>query len=288
MIPLLLGLVAALCWSVHDLLARLFAGAIGPYRASFWVVASAAVLLLGVVLWRGQIWHAEPGSVVLALLMGLVYAVAIGALLKAFSLAPVSVVGPFTAGYPALILLWGVVNGLSPSLLQWFAVVVVLAGAVAVGRLGPSDGGLASVESGKAGVVIASSAIACIAFAVSAVLGQTATQGLGEYETTFLSRFPAAAVLALAMLRETRPATALGPRQCLALVIMGAMDLTAITAINLSVFYPGKELGAMAISSYGAIAALFGMLFLRESMTIGQWLGIVLIVAGVAIIGWPG
>jgi uncharacterized membrane protein len=68
---------------------------------------------------------------------------------------------------------------------------------------------------------------------------------------------------------------------------MGAMDLTAITAINLSVFYPGKELGAMAISSYGAIAALFGMVFLRERMTIGQWVGIVLIVAGVAIIGWP-
>jgi uncharacterized membrane protein len=68
---------------------------------------------------------------------------------------------------------------------------------------------------------------------------------------------------------------------------MGAMDVIAVTSINVSAFYPGKELGAMAISSYGALAALLAMIFLKERVSIGQWFGIAMIAVGVCIIGWP-
>ena len=287
MVPLLLGLVAALCWSVHDLLARTFAGAVGPYRTSFWVVVTGAALLLGIVLWRGHIWQAEPASIALALLMGVIYAGALAALLTAFSLAPVSIVGPFTAGYPALIVVWGLFQGFVPTPLQWLAVAMVLTGAVIVGRAGPDDGGMAAIAPGKARVVIACSIIAVIGFAIAVVMGQAATHGLGEFETTFVSRFPAAVVLAGLMRREQQAATPLNGRQWLAAVTMGGMDVIAITAINVSVFYPGRELGAMAISSYGAMAVLLAMILLKERVTGGQWLGIFMIVVGVAIIGWP-
>jgi drug/metabolite transporter (DMT)-like permease len=211
----------------------------------------------------------------------------LGGLLKAFSLAPVSIVGPFTAGYPALIVLWGLLHGLSPSLVQWLAVAMIIVGAVIVGRAGPSDGGLAAVPQGKVPTVIISSVIAVLGFAAAVVLGQAATPGLGEYETTFLSRFPAAAILALAMLRESSTSQRLTGREWLAATSMGAMDVVAVTSINVSAFYPGKELGAMAISSYGALAALFAMIFLKERVSIGQWFGIVMIVVGVGILGWP-
>jgi drug/metabolite transporter (DMT)-like permease len=287
MIALLLGLVAALCWSVHDLVARVYAPRIGPFRVAFWVVVSGAVLLTAIILWRGRIWGADWHSVSLALAMGVVYAGALGGLLKAFSLAPVSIVGPFTAGYPALIVLWGLLHGLSPSLVQWLAVAMIIVGAVIVGRAGPSDGGLAAVPQGKVPTVIISSVIAVLGFAAAVVLGQAATPGLGEYETTFLSRFPAAAILALAMLRESSTSQRLTGREWLAATSMGAMDVVAVTSINVSAFYPGKELGAMAISSYGALAALFAMIFLKERVSIGQWFGIVMIVVGVGILGWP-
>lgn len=287
MIALLLGLIAAVCWSVHDLLARVYAPRIGPFRIAFWVIVSGALLLSAIVLWRGRIWQAEPQSIALALAMGLVYAAALGALLMAFSLAPVSIVGPFTAGYPALVVLWGFLNGFSPSALQWFAVALIIAGAVVVGRAGPGDGGLAAVPEGKVPAVIASSIMAVIGFAAAVILGQAAAPGLGEYETTFLSRFPAGAILALAMLRESRRAVPLSHQEWLAASSMGAMDVTAVTAINLSAFYPGRELGAMAISGYGALAALLAMLFLKERVAMGQWLGIAMIVAGVGILGWP-
>jgi drug/metabolite transporter (DMT)-like permease len=287
MIALLLGLVAALCWSVHDLVARVYAPRIGPFRVAFWVVVSGAVLLTAIILWRGRIWSADWHSISLALAMGVVYAGALGGLLKAFSLAPVSIVGPFTAGYPALIVLWSFLHGFSPSLLQWLAVILVIVGAVVVGRAGPSDGGLAAVPEGKVPTVIISSVVAVLGFAVAVVLGQAATPGLGEYETTFLSRFPAAAILALAMMRESSTAQRLTGREWLAAASMGAMDVVAVTSINVSAFYPGKELGAMAISSYGALAALLAMLFLKERVALGQWFGIAMIVVGVCTIGWP-
>jgi len=287
MIALLLGLVAALCWSVHDLVARVYAPSIGPFRVAFWVVVSGAVLLATIILWRGRIWDADWNSISLALAMGVVYAGALGGLLKAFSLAPVSIVGPFTAGYPALIVLWGFLHGLSPSLLQWLAVILIILGAVIVGRAGPSDGGLAAVPEGKVPIVIISSVVAVLGFAVAVVLGQAATPGLGEYETTFLSRMPAAAILALLMMKEVSTVKVLSRKQWLAATSMGAMDVVAVTSINVSAFYPGKELGAMAISSYGALAALLAMIFLKERVSIGQWLGIAMIVVGVGILGWP-
>ena len=88
MISVLLGLVAALCWSVHDLLARRFSAATGPFRMSMWIMLAGALLLVAPVLWRGQIWTADAYSISLALTMGVVYAFAIGGLLFAFSLAP--------------------------------------------------------------------------------------------------------------------------------------------------------------------------------------------------------
>ena len=48
---------------------------------------------------------------------------------------------------------------------------------------------------------------------------------------------------------------------------------------------PGKELGAMGISAYGALATLLAMIWLNEKVSLGQWFGIGLIVAGVAGLG---
>ena len=43
MIAVSLGIFAALCWSVHDLLAKFQAEATGPYRMAFWVMVAGRV-----------------------------------------------------------------------------------------------------------------------------------------------------------------------------------------------------------------------------------------------------
>jgi drug/metabolite transporter (DMT)-like permease len=287
MIAILLGLLAAVCWSTHDLLARVFAGHTGPFRMSFWIMLAGAVLLVVPLLWRGSLWQADQTSIMIALGMGVIYAFAVGALLLAFSLAPVSIVGPLTAGYPALVVVWGLFNGVQPTALQWAGIALVLIGVIIVGRSGHDDGGADSVAPGKMPLVIASAVIASVCFAAAIVLGQKATVGLGHYEVTFLSRFPAALILFPMMLRERATLPSMSGRAALAVVGMAICDVIAVTGINASAYYPNKELGAMAIASYGAMSTVFAMVLLKERVTPWQWFGIALVVAGIAGLGWP-
>jgi drug/metabolite transporter (DMT)-like permease len=287
MIALLFGVLAAFCWSGHDLLARLFAARTGPFRMAFYVMVWGAALLVGVILWRGEIWRADPYSVQLALLNGVIYAGAVSSLFMAFSLAPVSIVGPFTAGYPALVVLWGLFIGLVPSPLQWLGVTLIIAGAFIVGRMGPKDGGLAMVAKGKLPAVIISTLLACLCFAATIVIGQAATEKMGSLETTFITRFPAALVLVPFMLKDRRTLGPMPPHAWKGLVVMAALDVVALTGINVSTHFPGKELGAMAISGYGALSVLLAMIFLKEKVTIGQWFGIAMTVCGIILLGLP-
>ncbi len=287
MISVLFGLLAALCWSTHDLLARRFAAETGPFRMSFWIMLAGGLLLIIPVLWRGQIWNTDSYSLAMALAMGVVYAFAIGGLLLAFSLAPVSIVGPLTGAYPALVVVWGLFNGLSPNALQWSGIVLVLVGVMIVGRSGHDDGGSDSVAAGRMPLVIASATIAAVAFAAAVVMGQAATHGLGEYEVTFLSRFPAAALLFGMVLRERGQKLVMSRSALISVFAMAACDVVAVTAINASAHFPNRELGAMAISSYGALSVVLAMFILKERVTGFQWFGIFLVVAGVAALGWP-
>ena len=82
-------------------------------------------------------------------LLGLAYGFGVGGLFQAFSLGPISLVGPLTAGYPVLTVLWGVANGLEPTLLQWACVAATLIGAIIIARSGTEEGGINAVEPGK-------------------------------------------------------------------------------------------------------------------------------------------
>jgi drug/metabolite transporter (DMT)-like permease len=179
------------------------------------------------------------------------------------------------------------VNGFSPSILQWLGVLLVLIGVTIVGRNGHEDGGSDSVVAGRMPLVIASATIASVAFAAAIVMGQAATHGLGEYEVTFLSRFPAAAVLFFVVMRERGQQLDMSRGALISVFAMAACDVVAVTAINAAAHFPNRELGAMAISSYGALSVVLAMLILKERVTTLQWLGIFMVVAGVAALGWP-
>lgn len=279
MLALLIGLFAALCWSFHDLVARILASAIGPYRMAMATLLVGSVLLSIFVLWTSDIAHASSATLMLVVALGVVYGVAVSSLFMAFSLAPVAIVGPFTAGYPALVVLWGIYNGALPTPLQFLAIIAILMGAIFVGRSGE---GLGSVAKGKILQLIVFCALACICFATAIVLGQKATPALGEFTVTFLSRFPAALVLLPFAWREQPLEHRIGLKAWGGIAVMALLDVSAVSAINFMGYLPFKELGAMGISAYGAVSVLLAMILLKERVARWQWFGIALIVAGVA------
>jgi drug/metabolite transporter (DMT)-like permease len=285
MIALAFGLFAAFAFAVHDLVARSFAERTGPFRMAFWIMVVGAVLLTTLV-WRSEsFWMADRNTLLLAAANGVLYAAAVSSLLYAFSIAPVSIVGPFTAGYPALIVVWGIFTGLDPTPLQWLAVLMVVAGAIIVGRFGPDDGGLAAVAPGKIPMVIVSSVLTCLFYAATFLVGQHVASTLGAIEATFMTRVPAMLVLLPLMLRDS---TRHGPIERKAwggLLVMGLLDAVGVTSINMAAHYPGRELGAMAISCYGALAVLLAMVFLKEKVSPGQWGGIAMTILGIILLG---
>ena len=102
MLALGFGLTAALIWAVPDLLARKVSqgAALLPIIAT--VLLSGSLVLAPLALVRGD-WTARTGpAIALSTVYGLTYALAGGALYKAFSLAPVRLVSPVIGAYPML------------------------------------------------------------------------------------------------------------------------------------------------------------------------------------------
>ena len=285
MLAVMFGLFAALCWSLHDLLARNFANDVGPYRMAIGTLLAGGFLLAGIVLWNGTILQADTATLELAIVLGVIYGLAISSLFMAFSLAPVSVVGPATAGYPALVVIWGMIHGLQPSLSQWLAMLAIIIGAVVVARTGPDDGGVNAVQKSKIPLLIFSCVVAEVFFASSVILGQKIAEHVGEFEATFMARFPAALVLIPFVMREKPAVAKISSRAWAGIFAMGAFDVAAVSGINYMGRLPNKEFGSMGISAYGAIATLLAMILLKEKTTVWQWMGIAMISSGVGVLG---
>lgn len=281
MTAVLLGVLAAFSWSLHDLFARSLGARVGPFRMAIAVMLGGALLLTAFVLGRNVLWHAPWSAISEGLLLGLAYGLGGAGLFKAFSLGPISLVGPVSAIYPVLVVLWGMAHGLSPTAVQWAAIAATVAGAVVVVRMGHADGGINAVPRRQRGTLAFFCVLSSLGYAVAVVVGQAAAVSLGEIEATWLSRFTAVLSILPFMLGEARPAP-LAWRHWGGIGAMAAFDVIGIVAVIAAGHWPDKELAAVGVSAYGAIAVILAMLVLKEKVAAGQWLGIVLIVAGVA------
>ncbi len=275
----LLGVFAALCWSVHDLFARSLAARTGPFRMAALIMLAGFLLLTGFVILGGNLTAASPSGLLLAAGLGVAYGFGGAGIYKAFSLGPISLVAPLTAIYPVFVFLWGIFHGLQPTLIQWTATLVAIGGAAIVSRARGRDHG--AVEKGKLPALIFFCVLANAGYTAAIIFGQSAAVAIGEVEATWISRPAALLTLLPFMLGEPkRP-----PLRLLhwsAILLMAVLDVLAVIAVTAAGHLPGREFAAIGISAYGAIAVMLAMIFLREKVSWGQWAGIVLIVAGVA------
>lgn len=283
MLAVLFGVFAALCWSVHDVIARSMAAHVGAFRMAALVMVAGALLLTGYIIYDGTLWSASRSAIFSGLILGVAYGFGVGGLFKAFSLGPISLVGPITAGYPVLAVLWGVFNGLEPTLIQWLCVGATLIGAIVVARSGTEDGGINAVEPGKMPVLLFFAVLCVLGYSSSIVLGQQAALTVGEVEATWLSRPTALLVLIPFMLADGKHGR-LSRRQWLGILVMGVLDVFGVIAVNASGHLPGREFAGIGISAYGALSVIMAMIFLKEKVSRGQWAGLGLIVGGVAIL----
>jgi uncharacterized membrane protein len=282
MLALGFGLTAALIWAVHDLLARKLAqgSAILPIIAT--VLVAGIAVLAPVALIAGD-WQAMTGpAVAISTVYGLAYAVAGGALYKAFSLAPVRLVSPVIGAFPMLSLLIAAAQGQPVTTADWLAALAIVTG-IAIVALAARDDAPEGYAAPPA-IALGWGALSAIGFAATFALGQEATRQGSELPVLLIGRVTALlAILALALaLRKTvRPQRI----QTWLLALMGAIDAIALGLVTAAGALPRAEYASVTSSLFGVLTVLLAAWFLRERVRAVQWLGIAAVFSGIAALG---
>lgn len=285
MLSLTVGLVAACLWAVHDLLARkLSQGA--PIIAIILVVLATGSVVLAIPAlaaggWAEMTWIAWAYAVA----TGLAYALAIGGLYRAFSLAPVRLVAPVVGAYPMLSLAIAMVQGRSVSATEWLAVHIIVGGiaiVAATARSGADDG-----PPPPALRAMSWAGLGAVGFAATFALGQAATRLGAELPVMLVARLVALAVyvaLAVAVRAPVRATAPLLP----VLAIMGAFDAAALGLVTAAGALPHPEYAAVASALFGVLTILLAWRVLGERVAPVQWAGIGAVFAGIGVLSLLG
>lgn len=274
MTALLLGLVAALAWGVHDICVRYVSQRIGILPALCTVLASGAVMLVPLTLLYGEWSGMSVAAYGLSAASGLVFAGASIGLYKAFGIGPVRLVAPIIGAYPILSLGWSALGGAPVGGNQWLAVLVVIAGIGIVAAL--TDGG---ESGGSKRQAVLWSLVGGVGFAVTFALGHAASRAGAELPVIISTR-AAAVVVVFLLVMVRRQAFGQVRAQLPILLAMGALDATALGIVLAAGTLPNAAFAAVGASLFGMVTILLAWAFLSERMTAPQWGGVLVVFAG--------
>ena len=277
-VSLTLGVLAALCWGIHDICIRYISQKTGIFPAIFTVLTFGTIILAPVCLYFGNwenltgfaIWHSS--------ISGALFTLACIGLYKAFAIGPVSLVAPIVGSYPIMSVGLAIWNGGSITLIQVMSVFGILLGITIVAH-GDNDDG---TQNRKYAIVWAVSS--AVGFFGSFAFGQAAA-GLGaELPVIWLARI--AGIVALLLITVPLRLDILpNLRQIPTLAVMGLLDATALAVV----IYAGTQefavFATVTASTFGLVTVVLAWAFLREKMTPKQWLGVTLVFIAIGLIG---
>ncbi|MEL6617760.1 MAG: DMT family transporter [Pseudomonadota bacterium] len=270
MVALTLGLIAALCWGIHDTLVRHISQQVGVFPSLF------PVLITGCVMSAGLALALDTDGITaqarwLAVVSGVVFGVTGLAFYRALAIGPVRLVAPVVASFPILSVGWAVLNGQEVSVWQWTAVLIIVGGCGFVAMTSAETDG-----SGPRASAIVWSVLAAIGFATSFALGQLSMEAGTEMMAIATARIGAVcavAVLALMLRQSVLPVRSALP----ILMIMGVLDAIAIGAVMLAGSFAYPAFASVAASTFGVLTIILAAIFLNEAVARIQWIGILVV-----------
>lgn len=280
MLSLLLGTIAAIAWGIHDICVRYVSqkGGILPSLAT--VLLAGCIILIPISTSMGD-WTAMTRTGILySILGGAIYLLGCIGLYKAFSIGPVRLVAPIIGAYPILSITWAGLSGQTVPWDQWIAVGTVVLGVALVGYLSQSD-----ETEGSTRAAVGWALLGGTGFALAFAVGHIATQAGDELPIILLTR--AAATVGVLILLFTQKGPKLPDRTAWPfLAAMAVLDTTAHSIVIGSGNLNRPEFAAVAASMFGMITVILAWAFLKERMTVGQWLGVVLAFGAVGYLAW--
>ncbi len=291
---ILLGLLTALSWGFSDFLARFASRRIGSLRTTFYMQVAGLVLLTIFLPWIGGWGHLLDGSGwepwAWGALAGVLNGISTLSLYRSFEIGKLAVVAPVSASYPALTVALSVFSGEHLTAMRGAGIALVLIGVVVVvrGEAQPPKALDASPSrpENKAASGIGAALISAAGFGVLFwLLGNRVVPRVGFASTVWMIRLTSSALTALVILAVKKPMSL--PRKdsvSIWLLGMGVLDTGAFVMNNLGMQMEQVSVVSVLASLYGAVTVILSTVVLRERMSRWQWLGIVAIFAGIALI----
>jgi drug/metabolite transporter (DMT)-like permease len=291
---ILLGLLTALSWGSSDFLARFASRRIGALRTTFYMQLAGFVLLTIFLPRIGGWGHLFDGSGwqpwAWGALAGVLNGVSSLSLYRSFEVGKLAVVAPVSASYPALTVAISVFTGEHLTAMRGVGIAFILIGVVVVvrGEAQPEKPAARSpsMPEKRAASGIGAALISAAGFGVLFwLLGNRVVPRVGFASTVWTIRLTSSVLTALVILAVKSPISL--PRKdsvSIWLLGMGVLDTGAFVMNNLGMQLEQVSVVSVLASLYGAVTVLLSTVVLRERMSRWQWLGIVAIFAGIALI----
>jgi drug/metabolite transporter (DMT)-like permease len=278
-----LGLAAALCWGFSDYCATLASRRTGAIRTvlGFHVVSGLALLVA--VLATGALTDVtlEPALVMLG--MGILGWFSYLAFYRALEIGPISIVSPIVSGYAAVtVILAVVILGETLNRGETAAILVAFLGVA----LASAD--LAQIRRAERremlGIVLAALTMVSIGAFVFGV--SYYSNDLGWLLPIFLGRVATALFIVPTAVRLGQWRFPDRSKTLLFLIAaIAALDTAGYVAFNVGVQHADTSLVATAAAPYAVVPVVLGVAVLHERPAPVQWLGVVLVIGGLVLLG---
>ena len=290
---ILLGLATALCWGSADLFARFATRRIGTFRTMLYMQMCGFCLLTLVMrplggwghLLDGSGWHPWAWGV----LAGALNTISTLALYRSFEIGKLSIVAPISASYPVLTMVLSAFTGENLTLVRLAGLLLTIAGVVLVarGEKIPEDANPIDEQArpAKKRLGVEWALVSAVGFGVMFwLLGLRVVPLLGSAPSVWVIRLTSVLATAMAMLVFRQSLAAPMRRDVPWIFGVGLLDTSAYIFNNFGMQHEQTSVVSVLASLYGAVTVALAAMFLRESVSRLQWVGIGAIFAGIILI----
>ncbi|OYU39668.1 MAG: hypothetical protein CFE33_09880 [Pseudorhodobacter sp. PARRP1] len=273
-----MGLLAAVLWGLHDFTIRSIAAGADAAALYLMVLLFGGVLLLPFAALSPGWGAISAGVLGFCVITGLIYALGVYALYRAFIIGPVRLVAPICGAFPLLSVGFAVARGQEAGAVVWLASLAVLAGIAIVAQ------GESGATQGSRRGAITWAVIAALGFAVSFEMLHQAAEQAADLPVTLIARvagFAGVSVWVIWQRIDLKPAFAIWP----SLLLMGALDVGGMLAVTIAGGFARPEFASVASSCFGLVTILLAWRFLHEPLTRLQAFGAVVVFGGIAVLG---
>lgn len=290
--PVFLGLTAAICWGVADFFARFASQRIGAFRTLFFMQIVGLAIMTAYLApnggftplvhgWRPWVFGAIAGVLSTAGSLALYYAFRVGVM---------SIVAPISSSYPAITVVLAFVSGERLPVHRASGLIVIIFGvilaatsfAVLTAKVDSTNNAARHAWLSRG---VGWSVFAAIAFGVMFwFLGFHVVPLTGSAFSVWMIRLSTIGTLGLLAVPSRQTLTPPRGTVWWFVAAVGVTDTIAYFANNAGLGTGHVSVVSVLASLYGAVTVLLSWIFLRERLERSQWLGVVLIFAGIVMV----